>query len=128
MQELLGFIIFTLILQFAEYLKCQAAPPRNESLVLLSIECDYSFWFYRFSNQKNAVDAASNGATQSIKIISNICANLIAFLSILSFTNGALTWFGQRVNIEKLTFEVSARLGRKQQILIFFFVRDISKF
>lgn len=56
-------------------------------------------------HQKNAIDAASNGASQSIKLIANICVNLIAFLSILSFTNAALTWFGQRVNIEKLTFE-----------------------
>lgn len=56
-------------------------------------------------DQKNAIDAASSGASQSIKLIANIVVNLIAFLSILSFVNAALTWFGQRVNIEKLTFE-----------------------
>lgn len=56
-------------------------------------------------HQRNTIDAISSGASQSIKLIANICVNLIAFLSILSFTNGALTWFGERINIEKLTFE-----------------------
>jgi len=55
----------------------------------------------------NFIDAAAAGAGNAIKLVVNIAANLIAFLAILYFINGTLTWFGQRVGVEKLTFQVT---------------------
>ncbi|XP_014781754.1 solute carrier family 28 member 3 isoform X1 [Octopus bimaculoides] len=56
-------------------------------------------------SEKSLLDAASRGASQSIKLVANIGVNLIAFISILSFVNAVLVWMGERVYIEKLTFE-----------------------
>ena len=53
------------------------------------------------------IEAASNGASASIKIVGAIAVNVLAFLSLLAFLNATLTWFGDRVGIEGLTFEVS---------------------
>ena len=63
-----------------------------------------------FSEERNLIDAASSGASQSIKLVANIAVNLIAFLSLLAFFNDTLTWFGKRagVNDPPLTFEVRA--------------------
>ena len=52
------------------------------------------------------MEAISNGATSSLKLIGVIAANLIAFISLLACFNATLTWFGERVGVEKLTFEV----------------------
>jgi len=57
----------------------------------------------------NFIDAAASGAANAISLVANICANLIAFVAILHFTNATLTWFGQRVGVEKLTYEVIAQ-------------------
>ncbi|XP_053373013.1 solute carrier family 28 member 3-like [Mercenaria mercenaria] len=57
------------------------------------------------SPEHNIIEAASNGATSSIKIIGAIAVNVIAFLSLLAFLNATLTWFGDRVGIEGFTFE-----------------------
>jgi hypothetical protein len=54
----------------------------------------------------NVIDAAARGASTAIGLVSNIAANLIAILSILKFINVTLTWFGQRVGIPLLTFQV----------------------
>lgn len=57
-------------------------------------------------NERNVVEAASNGASQSVKLVANIAVNLIAFISILAFINATLTWFGDRAGLnEPLTFE-----------------------
>ena len=58
------------------------------------------------SPEKNVIEAASNGASQSIKLVANIVANLIAFLAALAFCNAVLTWFGQRIGIEELSLQV----------------------
>ncbi|XP_021374213.1 solute carrier family 28 member 3-like isoform X1 [Mizuhopecten yessoensis] len=59
--------------------------------------------------ERNIVEAASTGATQSIKLVANVAVNLIAFVSLLEFANATLKWFGNRVGMEKpndeLTFE-----------------------
>ncbi|XP_074091427.1 sodium/nucleoside cotransporter 2-like isoform X2 [Macrotis lagotis] len=57
-------------------------------------------------NQKNVLEAATNGASDSIGLIANIAVNLIAFLAVLAFINAALSWFGEMVNIEGLSFQV----------------------
>ena len=61
---------------------------------------------YMFRPEHNMFEAASNGATASIKIVGAILVNVIAFLCLLAFLNATLTWFGDRVGIEGLTFEV----------------------
>ncbi|XP_045170393.2 solute carrier family 28 member 3-like [Mercenaria mercenaria] len=58
------------------------------------------------SNERNLIDAASNGALASLKIVGAIAANVIAFMSMLAFINATLTWFGDRVGVENLTFEL----------------------
>ena len=62
---------------------------------------------HHFSPEHNLIEAASNGASASIKIVGAIAVNVIAFLSLLAFLNATLTWFGDRVGIDGLTFEVS---------------------
>jgi len=55
----------------------------------------------------NFIEAAAGGAANAIALVANIAANLIAFIAILYFINATLTWFGQRVGVEKLTYEVT---------------------
>ncbi|XP_060086045.1 solute carrier family 28 member 3-like [Ylistrum balloti] len=62
------------------------------------------------SPERNVIEAASNGASQSIKLIANIAVNMIAFIAMLEFVNATLDWFGARVgleppNHERLTFQ-----------------------
>uniref|UniRef100_A0A8C5NRC5 Sodium/nucleoside cotransporter n=1 Tax=Junco hyemalis TaxID=40217 RepID=A0A8C5NRC5_JUNHY len=56
--------------------------------------------------KQNILEAASNGAANSVGLVANIAANLIAFLAVLEFINAALRWFGEMVDIEGLTFQV----------------------
>ncbi|XP_067650596.1 solute carrier family 28 member 3-like [Haliotis asinina] len=56
--------------------------------------------------QRNLIEAASDGASMSITLIANIVVNVIAFLALLAFVNATLTWFGNRVGVEDLTFEL----------------------
>ncbi|XP_013390240.1 solute carrier family 28 member 3 [Lingula anatina] len=58
------------------------------------------------SPERNALQAASNGASNSVKLVANIAVNLIAFLALLDFVNGTLTWMGNRVGLEKLTVQI----------------------
>nr|XP_020865061.1 sodium/nucleoside cotransporter 2 isoform X2 [Phascolarctos cinereus] len=57
-------------------------------------------------DQKNILEAASSGAADSVGLIANIAANLIAFLAVLAFINAILSWLGEMVNIEGLSFQV----------------------
>lgn len=43
---------------------------------------------------------------QAVKLIANIVVNIMAFNGMLTFMNAILLWFGQRVGVAKLTFEV----------------------
>ena len=52
------------------------------------------------------IEAAAAGACNAVSLVANIAANLIAFIAILEFINATLTWFGQRVGVEQLTFQV----------------------
>ncbi|NWH69585.1 S28A2 protein, partial [Piaya cayana] len=56
--------------------------------------------------ERNILEAASNGAAASIGLVANIAANLIAYLAVLEFINAALRWFGEMVDIEGLSFQV----------------------
>ncbi|KAK7479261.1 hypothetical protein BaRGS_00029509 [Batillaria attramentaria] len=58
------------------------------------------------SEERNLIEAASAGATWSIGLVGNVLVNVMAFLSILKFVNATLTWFGDRVGVEGLSFEL----------------------
>ncbi|XP_008060845.1 sodium/nucleoside cotransporter 2 [Carlito syrichta] len=56
--------------------------------------------------EKNILEAASSGATDAIGLATNVAANLIAFLAVLAFINAALSWLGELVDIQGLSFQV----------------------
>ncbi|XP_037008056.2 sodium/nucleoside cotransporter 2 isoform X2 [Artibeus jamaicensis] len=56
--------------------------------------------------ENNILEAASNGATDAISLAANVAANLIAFLAVLAFINATLSWLGELVDIQGLTFQV----------------------
>ncbi|XP_036910428.1 sodium/nucleoside cotransporter 2 isoform X2 [Sturnira hondurensis] len=56
--------------------------------------------------EKNILEAASNGATDAISLAVNVAANLIAFLAVLAFINATLSWLGELVDIQGLSFQV----------------------
>jgi len=57
------------------------------------------------SEDANVLDAAANGASQSVFLVGNIAGSLIAFLAFVAFLNGLLGWFGGLVGIPYLSFE-----------------------
>ena len=67
---------------------------------------NYFFLWNPPRDEKNILEAASNGASTSIGLVANIAANLIAFLAILAFINASLSWFGGMVGYPGLTFQV----------------------
>ncbi|XP_037689061.1 sodium/nucleoside cotransporter 1 isoform X4 [Choloepus didactylus] len=59
-----------------------------------------------YGDSQNLLDAASSGATLSVRVVANIAANLIAFLAVLAFINAALAWLGDLVDIQELSFQL----------------------
>ncbi|ELU16284.1 hypothetical protein CAPTEDRAFT_160388 [Capitella teleta] len=57
------------------------------------------------SPERNVIEAASAGASASIKLVANMAANLIAFIALLEFMNTLLSWFGERAGVEGFTFQ-----------------------
>ncbi|KAG8440180.1 hypothetical protein GDO86_006108, partial [Hymenochirus boettgeri] len=56
--------------------------------------------------ERNLLEAASNGASASVGLVANIAANLIAFMALLQFINSAFSWLGGMVDYPKLTLEL----------------------
>ncbi|XP_052039395.1 sodium/nucleoside cotransporter 2 isoform X3 [Apodemus sylvaticus] len=56
--------------------------------------------------ERNILEAASNGATDAIGLVANVAANLIAFRAVLAFVNATLSWLGEMVDIHGLSFQV----------------------
>nr|XP_033776980.1 sodium/nucleoside cotransporter 1 [Geotrypetes seraphini] len=56
--------------------------------------------------EKNFLEAASNGASLSIGLVANIAANLIAFMALLAFINSAFSWLGGMVDYPQLTLQL----------------------
>lgn len=54
----------------------------------------------------NAIEAASNGASSAIKLVGNIVANLIAFVSFLAFMDSLIGWLGDMVELPNLSFQL----------------------
>lgn len=59
-----------------------------------------------YGDARNLVEAASSGAAISVKVVANIAANLIAFLAVLAFINAALSWLGDMVDVQGLSFQL----------------------
>ncbi|KAK3588470.1 hypothetical protein CHS0354_004684 [Potamilus streckersoni] len=57
------------------------------------------------SEERNLIESASVGATASVKLISAIAVNVLAFLALLDFVNATLIWFGDRVGLPNFSFE-----------------------
>ncbi|KAL3832121.1 hypothetical protein ACJMK2_024009 [Sinanodonta woodiana] len=57
------------------------------------------------SEERNLIESASVGATASVKLVSAIAVNVLAFLALLDFVNATLIWFGDRVGLENFSFE-----------------------
>ncbi|XP_027707321.1 sodium/nucleoside cotransporter 1 [Vombatus ursinus] len=55
---------------------------------------------------QNLLEATMSGAAISVGLIANIAANLIAFLAVLAFINAALSWLGEMVDIQELSFQL----------------------
>lgn len=69
----------------------------------------FLFYFcYQCRKERNIVEAASAGATSSIKMVGGIAVNVLAFLSILKMVNATLIWFGERAGVEGFTFQVKS--------------------
>lgn len=62
-----------------------------------------------FRTESNVLDAAAQGAVNSVFLVLNITANMVAFLAFIAFLNGALSWFGNLLGAPYLTFDVIKR-------------------
>lgn len=51
------------------------------------------------------MDAATKGALAGIPLVLGIVANIVAFISFITFLNASLSWFGGLVGFPNLTFE-----------------------
>lgn len=49
---------------------------------------------------RNVVEAAAIGASQSISLVANIGANLIAFIALMAFIDATLSWFASFVGLD----------------------------
>ena len=67
-----------------------------------------------FRKESNIIEAISNGAVVSVKIVVNIVVNIIAFVALLEFVNQTLTWFGNRLGKTDppITFEVRRHVAQ----------------
>ena len=86
-------------------------------------------YFFLNSKERNIIEAASTGASQSIKLVANIAVNLIAAISLLHFINSTLIWLGYRVGLrlpehEELTFEARRNFLLVINKLSYFIVLD----
>ncbi|XP_069322668.1 sodium/nucleoside cotransporter 1-like [Eulemur rufifrons] len=59
-----------------------------------------------YGDARNLIEAVSNGATISVKVVTSIAANLIAYLAMLAFINAVLSWLGNMVDIDGLSFQL----------------------
>ncbi|XP_054710609.1 solute carrier family 28 member 3-like isoform X2 [Uloborus diversus] len=56
-------------------------------------------------SEGSALEAACNGASSAVKLVSNIAANLIAFVAFIALINNLLSWFGSLLDWEEFNFE-----------------------
>uniref|UniRef100_A0A8W8LTB1 Sodium/nucleoside cotransporter n=1 Tax=Magallana gigas TaxID=29159 RepID=A0A8W8LTB1_MAGGI len=58
------------------------------------------------SKDRNVIEAISSGASNSVKVVAAIAVNVMAFLCVLEFVNMTLDWFGDRVGVDGLSFQL----------------------
>ncbi|XP_043279568.1 solute carrier family 28 member 3 [Venturia canescens] len=58
------------------------------------------------SEDTSVMDAATKGALAGIPLVLGIVANIVAFVSLISFLNAILSWLGGLVGFSELTFEL----------------------
>jgi pyrimidine nucleoside transport protein len=61
---------------------------------------------YVFSEERNALEAISNGAVSTVSIVAAIIANLIVFLALLAFIDNIVEWFVSLIGYDGWNFEV----------------------
>ncbi|XP_067431730.1 solute carrier family 28 member 3-like [Thunnus thynnus] len=54
----------------------------------------------------NVLEAASQGASNAVGLVANIVVNLIAFLALLAFFDGVLSWLGGMLDCPQLSFSL----------------------
>ncbi|XP_069322675.1 sodium/nucleoside cotransporter 1-like [Eulemur rufifrons] len=59
-----------------------------------------------YGDSRNLIEAVSSGATTSLKLVTSIAASLIAYLAVLAFVNAVLSWLGNMVDIDGLSFQL----------------------
>ncbi|XP_036591608.1 sodium/nucleoside cotransporter 1 [Trichosurus vulpecula] len=59
-----------------------------------------------YGEAQNLLEAATSGASLSVGVVANIATNLIAFLAASAFINAALSWLGEMVDIQELSFQL----------------------
>jgi pyrimidine nucleoside transport protein len=64
------------------------------------------------------IEAASNGAQQSIKLVADIGLTITAFIALLQFVNATLTWFGQRAGLEPPEYEYRLCLSPEETFFL----------
>lgn len=57
-------------------------------------------------NCNNILEAASKGAASGVPLVVATVVNLIAFLALLAFFNGVLSWLGGMLDCPELSFGV----------------------
>ncbi|KAH9524553.1 hypothetical protein Btru_027164 [Bulinus truncatus] len=57
------------------------------------------------NSPKNLLQAASDGANMSIKLVASIMVNMMAFVSLLNLINVTFVWFGERAGVQGMTFD-----------------------
>ncbi|KAM6931376.1 solute carrier family 28 member 3-like [Xenentodon cancila] len=55
---------------------------------------------------KNILEAASQGASRAVGLVGNIVANIIAFLALLAFVDAALSWLGGMFDYPQMSFSL----------------------
>ncbi|KAH9524569.1 hypothetical protein Btru_027195 [Bulinus truncatus] len=58
------------------------------------------------NSPKNLLQAASDGANMSIKLVASIMVNMMAFVSLLNLINVTFVWFGERAGVQGMTFDL----------------------
>ncbi|BFZ21479.1 hypothetical protein BsWGS_24518 [Bradybaena similaris] len=58
------------------------------------------------SEKRNAVQAISEGATFSIKLVGAIMVNMLAFVSLMNLVDHLLVWIGHRAGVENMSFDL----------------------
>ena len=64
------------------------------AMMLLTRTSNVSYFTIHCSFGRNIIEAASNGAINSIKLIAYVVANLISFVALIAFLNATLGFLG----------------------------------